>query len=177
MNDVPGGAHDDHDDHDDHDVDERGRLLTIVRTAWEERDPMPEGLIARMQAAAALASAELSFEDELMLLVERSTQLAGTRGATAAYTLRFAAEGHDLLLRIATTGEGARIDGWVVPAEPMTVEVLRTAGGADGTVEGSVAVNENGRFELLGLAAGMLRIRLRPHDPAATGFVTPTFEI
>ena len=31
----------------------REELLEVVRRAWSERDPVPEGLVARMQAAAA----------------------------------------------------------------------------------------------------------------------------
>ena len=78
-----------------------------------------------MQAAAAMAGSDL--DTELMELVERSTELVGARGS-AAYTLRFEHGDVDLLLRVAVDGEQSRIDGWVVPAEPMTIRALSEAG-------------------------------------------------
>ena len=55
-----------------------------------------------MQAAAAVADSDLDLE--LMVLVERSTELVGARGGTA-YTLRFVHGETDLLLRVAVEGE------------------------------------------------------------------------
>ena len=58
-------------------------------------------MVARLQTAAALAASDTDLDMELMLLVERTEELAGARGAsTTAYTLRFAHDGVDLLLRI-----------------------------------------------------------------------------
>jgi hypothetical protein len=150
-------------------------LLAGIRSYWESHDPVPEGTVARLQTAAALAASDLydvGLDIELMLLVERTEELAGTRGAsTTAYTLRFAHEGVDLLLRISSDGAAARIDGWVVPPSPITVIVLR----GDAT-EATLDVGDSGRFELPDLAPGLLRLRLEPTD-GSTSFVTPTFEI
>ena len=148
----------------------REALLEVVREAWEDRDPPPEHLIARMQAAAAFAASDLDVE--LMELVERSTELAGVRGSTA-YTLRFVHGDTDLLLRIAVDGEKSRVDGWVVPPEPMTIRALP---GEDPSTLDAV-VSESGRFELTGLPLGLLRLRLEPHDTGRPAFATPTFEI
>src|SRR3954447_20186668 len=95
-------------------------LFAGIRTYWESRDPVPEELVARVQAAAALAASDTDLDIELMLLVERTEELAGTRGtSTSAYTLRFAHEGVDLLLRISSDGASSRVDGWVVPPSPI----------------------------------------------------------
>ncbi len=148
----------------------REALLSVVRQVWEERDPVPDDLVTRMQAAAAMAGSDL--DTELMELVERSTELVGARGS-AAYTLRFEHGDVDLLLRVAVDGEQSRIDGWVVPAEPMTIRALSDAG-----VNGHEAVvSESGRFEITGLPLGLMRLRLEPHDTARPAFATPTFEI
>ncbi|MXG91359.1 hypothetical protein [Nocardioides flavescens] len=149
-------------------------LLVLVRTVWEQRDPVPTGLVARMQAAATLAAeAEAGGLDlELMLLVERSEDLAGTRGAPgAAYTMRFSHAGLELLVRLA----GARLDGWVVPPVPVTVTVQRAVrhGWAD---VATLAVGATGRFELPDLAPGLLRLRLEP-GTGAPAFQTPAFEL
>ena len=151
-------------------------LLTGIRAHWEARDPVPESLVARLQTAAALAASDTDLDIELMMLVERSEELAGARGvSTTAYTLRFAHDGVDLLLRISSDLRSARIDGWVVPPSPVTVTVQRDTdiGWADDAV---LEVSGTGRFELPDLSPGMLRLRLEPSD-GSTPFMTPAFEI
>lgn len=147
-------------------------LLAGVRSYWESNDPVPPGMVARLQAAAALAASDTDLDIELMLLVERTEELAGARGASAtAYTLRFAHEGVDLLLRVSSQDSSARIDGWVVPPSPVTITFLR-----DGDVLATLDVGDTGRFELADLTTGMLRLRLEPTDGSTT-FITPAFEI
>ena len=147
-------------------------LLAGVRTYWESRDAVPAGMVARLQTSAALAASDTDLDMELMMLVERTEELAGARGAsTTAYTLRFAHDGVDLLLRISTDGSTPRIDGWVVPPSPVTVTVLR-----DEDTLATLEVGDTGRFELSDLNPGMLRLRLEPAD-GSTPFVTPAFEI
>jgi hypothetical protein len=147
-------------------------LLAGVRAFWESRDPVPSGMVARIQTAAALAASDTDLDMELMMLVERTEELAGARGtSTSAYTLRFAHDGVDLLLRISTDGAAPRIDGWVVPPAPITVIVLR-----DEDTLATLDVGDTGRFELPDLTSGMLRLRLEPAD-GSTPFVTPAFEI
>jgi hypothetical protein len=152
-------------------------LYSGIRAYWEAHDPVPGEMVARLQTAAALAASDTDLDIELMLLVERTEELAGARGAsTAAYTLRFAHDGVDLLLRVSTEGARAsRIDGWVVPPSPIAVVVQRdsaTGWSDDVTLE----VGDTGRFELPDLTPGMLRLRLEPSD-GSTSFMTPAFEI
>lgn len=141
---------------------------------WREHDPAPPGLVERMQMLAR-AEAELvatDWDHELMQLVERSEELVGARGG--AFTLRFSHGDVELLLRIDRGPDVSRVDGWVVPALPMTVRAVEPDG-ADRTA--TVEVGDSGRFEITGLAPGLARLRLEPHDPDRTTIVTPTFEI
>jgi hypothetical protein len=154
-------------------------LFAGIRAYWHSHDPVPDDMVARLQTAAALAASDLydvGLDIELMLLVERTEELAGTRGGAAtAYTLRFAHEGIDLLLRVSGDGASSRIDGWVVPPSPVAVVVQRdtaTGWSDDATFE----IGDTGRFELPELAPGMLRLRLEPTD-GSTSFLTPAFEI
>ena len=151
-------------------------LLAGLRAHWETRDPVPDGMVARLQAATALAASDTDLDIELMLLVERTEELAGARGtSTSAYTLRYAHDGVDLLLRVSSEGATSRIDGWVVPPSPVTLVVQRdidTGWTDDATLE----VGDAGRFELADLHPGMLRLRLEPVD-GSTSFMTPAFEI
>ena len=148
----------------------RDALLSIVRETWERRDPVPGHLVAAMQAAAAFAASDLDVE--LMELVERASELAGARGSSS-YTLRFVHGDTDLLLRIAVDGSRSRVDGWVVPPEPMTIRALP----GDEPSPHTAVVTESGRFELTDLPLGLLRLRLEPHDTTRPAFATPTFEI
>ena len=137
---------------------------------------MPEGMVARLQTAAALAASDTDLDIELMLLVERTEELAGARGtSTTAYTLRFAHDGIDLLLRISSDGASSRIDAWVVPPAPITVTVERDTD-LGWSADGSLQVGDTGRFELTRLMPGMLRLRLDPTD-GSSSFLTPAFEI
>ena len=146
----------------------REALLEVVRRVYDEMDPVPDDLTPRMQAAAAMADSDLDLE--LMLLVERTTELA--RGGTS-YTLRFVHGQTDLLLRVAVEGEQSRVDGWIVPPEPMTVRAI------PGTTPRShdALVSDSGRFVLTDLPVGQIQIRLEPHDLEHPAFATPTFEI
>lgn len=145
----------------------REDLLDVVRRVYEEHDPVPGDLVARMQAAAALADSDLDAElSGLMELVDRSEELVGARG-TATYTLRFVHGDTDLLVRVAVDDGRSRIDGWVVPPEPMTVRAGSHA----------AAVTDTGRFELTGLPLGLHRLSLEPHDITRPAFSTPAFEI
>ncbi|WP_127479395.1 hypothetical protein [Nocardioides pantholopis] len=153
----------------------REALFGVVRGIWEDRDPVPAGLVDRMRAAVAAVDLDL----ELMQLAEQPTQLAGTRaaglrGAGTTYTLRFVHGETDLLLRVAVEGAESRVDGWVVPPEPMTVRALS---GGDQPRTLDVVVSDNGRFELTGLPAGLFRLRLEPHADGAPPIATPFFEI
>jgi hypothetical protein len=152
------------------------QLYAGIRAYWEFHDQVPDDMVARLQAAAALAASDTDLDIELMLLVERTEELAGTRGAsTAAYTLRFAHDGVDLLLRVSTEGSASRIDGWVVPPSPIALVVQRDSG-AGWSDDATLEVGDTGRFELPDLTPGMLRLRLEPTE-GSTSFMTPAFEI
>ena len=148
----------------------RDALLGIVRDVWERHDPVPEHLVTSMQAVAALAASDLDVE--LMELVEQASELAGARGSSS-YTLRFVHGDTDLLLRVAVDGDRSRVDGWVVPPEPMTVRALPEQTPA----RHAAVVTDTGRFELTDLPLGLLRLRLEPHDATRPAFATPTFAI
>lgn len=154
----------------------RDEIFDDLEVMWTERDPMPEGLVARMQAVAAaeVTVGSLDLDYELMLLIERSTELAGTRGTGTAYTLTFTADGLDLLVRAGGGNGTSRLDGWIVPPGPVTVRASEV-GGAERSWE--VEVDARGRFEFAELPAGLYRLWLTPHHDDARAFGTPAFEI
>ena len=156
----------------------REGLLKIVRQVWEERDPVPEGLVERMQAVmqteVILADTDLDYE--LLVLVERSAELAGARG-TAAYTLRFAHDTTEVLLRTDRDDSGgARLDGWIAPAAAMRVRATEVTDHGEGH-SWETETDANGRFEFAELPTGLFRLWLTPLDSDTTAFGTPAFEI
>ena len=160
----------------------REELLGVVRRVWTERDPVPAGLVERMQAAVATAatgSESLDLDYELLVLVERSHELAGTRAAVqagSAYTLQFAHGDLALLVRVAAEeqpGEGGRLDGWLAPTAQVTVTARLVS--ADASWE--TRVDDRGRFEFGGLPSGLYRLYLTPDDPDTRPFATPAFEL
>ena len=164
----------------------RDPLFAALRGMWQDRDPVPPGLVARMQAVAAgeAAGADADLDYELMVLTERHTGLVGVRGGTA-YTLRFTYAEVDLLVRVAP-GNGAptRVDGWLVPPAEVTVraEAVGPVGpagpaGPHGPLVTVATVDPHGRFELLDLEPGMYRLWLVPHDDSRKPFATPAFEL
>jgi hypothetical protein len=152
-----------------------GRLATM----WEERDPMPPGLIDKV--LVAIATENLDAEYELLHLVERSRQLEGARGVVSdAITITFAGGAFSLLLRVTALSDAfCRVDGWVTPQAPMTVKVSQPTG----TIH--ALVDALGRFEIPRLPTGLTRFFLVADEAADNGnaadadrsFATPTFEL
>lgn len=164
----------------------RDEMFDRLESLWSERDPVPEGLVERMQAlvAAEVTLALTDLDYELMMLIERSAELAGTRGAAStgtAYTLRFGTGDLDLLVRAGgrNGGDTTRLDGWVVPPAELTVRATKLAGATTSDAEQSweTSVDAQGRFEFTDLPAGLYRLWLTPADADAKPFGTPAFEI
>jgi hypothetical protein len=158
---------------DPHLLDEH--LLDRVRRSTGAHDPVPDGMVERMVAVTRdLAHSDPDLELQLMLVVERFDELVGTRGGSRSYTLRFAGEGIDLLVRVGVAeDEGrARLDGWIVPAVSGPVEILEV-GGEGRRYDG--LTTDSGRFEFAHLPTGFYRVSVKTADGQM--FATPAFEI
>jgi len=151
------------------DVAADAAMFARLRAAWEERDPVPAGLIDRMVAAVAVE--DLSREYALLTLVEG--EYAAVRGESDTSTLQFSDGETSVLLHVTATESGDhRIDGWV-DAAAAAVRLVQ------GEREKSATVGEHGRFAFDGVRAGLTRVRLTVTraDGTATEFQTPQFEI
>ena len=165
-------------------------ILEALRSALQAADPPPPDLDDQVKLALSIQAlhaevadlerptddlADANLDYELMLLVERSTELAGTRGATMAFTLTFAADGLDVMVRSGGAYEDtARLDGWIVPSVPATVRVTQVG---DRGRSWETEIDERGRFELVQLPPGLYRLVVVPRQDGAKAFATPTFEI
>lgn len=150
---------------------ERDAIFGDLKTMYERIDPPPAHLVDSM--IAAVAAEDLDREYELLFLVERSTQLVGTRGPAESggpLTVEFAYDDVTVLIRVADgpTDGTRRIDGWITPAADGTVRL------AHGDTESSANLAA-GRFEFAETATGLIRIYFDVADRA--DLATPTFEI
>jgi hypothetical protein len=148
--------------------------LRQLAEMWEERDPMPVDLPNRVLAAIALD--DLDAEYEMLHLIERSKDLAGTRSVAEAVTITFAAGEFTVMLHVSPTTPGeCRVDGWVAPAQPMSVKVVQPS------EQRTVRVDATGRFSVADLAMGLTRFVLETEevDPSrqSKSFATPLVEL
>lgn len=154
-------------------------LLDAVGALYDAIDPPPEDL-----AEGVLARIEVeSLDAELLTLVEFDKELAGVRSVTmlrapdevGTWSLEYLGPGFRVQVRISRSQRHARLDGWVVPAQPMTVHL--TSMGKRGTSD-EAQVSESGRFEFPVTPTGACRLTFFSGPSGSTRpLVTPPFWI
>jgi len=159
---------------------EDAELIAAIGRAWQQADPPPvdlaDGVLARV------AAEDLEFD--LLTLVESEDALAGVRSgsdvteadreATGAWSLEYVGPDLHVYVRLTRIEQRTRLDGWVVPARPLTVR-LRTEE-QDSTLD--TAVDKFGRFELTEVPAGLARLTFFDEPRTASRpRVTPPFWI
>ncbi len=161
------------------------QLMAAIRELWEAADPPPPDLADGV--LAALEAADLEFEYELLSLIEATGLPSGVRGTgnvagspDGPWTLEYSSDACHLLVRVSTVDGARRVDGWVVPAVPMTVG-LAGSGDASGVTQQQTTLDPHGRFEFETSGSGQARLSFTPTDagdPAAPRpFATPPFLI
>ena len=153
-------------------------LLDAIAGLWDVLDPPPadlaEGVLARIETN--------DLDAELLTLVEWDKELSGVRSVTmlrapdevGTWSLEYLGPGFRVQVRISRTARQARLDGWVVPAQPLTVYL--TSMGKQGTTD-ETRVSDSGRFEFPVTPTGACRLTF-VSDPSSTRpLVTPPFWI
>jgi hypothetical protein len=151
-------------------------LLAATARLWELIDPPPADLAEGVLARLAVEDLEL----ELLTLVE-SDGLAGVRLAapvdseepdgTGSWQLEYEGPDVRIYLRLSRVEEDTRIDGYVVPAAPMTVQLTSDKSGGVQTAD----VDEHGRFAFPTTEPGLSRVVFT--TPGARPRSTPPFWI
>lgn len=153
-------------------------LLDAIAGLYDELDPAPEDL-----AEGVLARLEVEDLDaELLTLVEFDKELAGVRSVTmlrapdevGTWSLEYLGPGFRVQVRISRSQRQARLDGWVVPAQPMTVHL--TSMGKRGSTD-EAQVSESGRFEFPVTPTGACRLTFISGTSSTRPLVTPPFWI
>jgi hypothetical protein len=145
-------------------------LLNSLRAYYDEHDPVPDGLVERIQFELTL--------DALHAEVATLTQLdlaAGARSTEteAVRTITFTSESITTMVTLTPEGEGSvRVDGWAAPGAGIRVEILL----ADGPRE--TYADADGRFVFEQVPTGLAKFALHPgtgEEP--TTVVSPTIEL
>jgi hypothetical protein len=131
-------------------------LLERLGDVWEQHDPVPEGLAARIEFALTLDALETEVATLTQLDLAASGSRAGDTEAVRTITLTDAPDGT------------VRVDGWIAPSAAMRVEVLL----AGSTLE--VESDDDGRFVLESVPKGLAKLALHP---GARTVLSPTIEL
>jgi len=149
---------------------EDARVLDRVATVYDTLDPVPDGLVERIQFGITLDALHAEIAE-----LQRSGGLVGVRGddVTEAQTITFTSASLTTMVTVTPTGsDRVRIDGWITPGADVSIE-LRTAEGTQTTT-----ADEDGRFVLDDLPHGYAQFVIRP--PSGSGqppVVTPSIQL
>jgi hypothetical protein len=160
MEQLAGGAVDDTD----------VQILQRVAELYEQTDPVPPGLIERIQFGITLDALHAEIAE-----LQRTAELTGVRSASAADTQSITFTSTSLTTMVTITvlsADRVRIDGWLAPVGEVSVE-LRTR---DRTL--SVTSDADGRFVFESVPRGLAQFAMHPRaGENGPGVVTPTIEI
>jgi hypothetical protein len=138
-------------------------LLLDLREMWETLDPPPADLCERVLFALELQHIEF----ELLQLLD-DLDLVGARGHETARTVTFGSDSLTVMVNMSDSAhQPRRLDGWVVPATPLRVE-LRTITGTRETF-----ADADGRFAFADAPAGLIQLVLHPTDGTTIGLTRP----
>lgn len=122
-------------------------LLGELDRLLEVADPVPAGLVERIQFAVALEDLDVE-----VARWERVGGLAGVRG-TDPGTVSFTVEDLTVMVTFTAEGTGHRIDGWLIPSGGHRVEVR-----VSGHRSLITTADEGGRFVLEDVPHGTLQL-------------------
>ena len=146
-------------------------ILNAVRAMFDETDPVPDGLVERIQFEITL--------DALHAEVATLTQLdgvgSGARGSSteSVRTVTFTSESLTTTVTVTPQADGTvRVDGWAAPGAGVRVEVHLPSGTEETTAD------EDGRFVFEHLTPGMAKFALHLSSAGDVSTVlSPTIEL
>jgi hypothetical protein len=151
---------------DDVDLD----VLEQVAAAFAEADPVPDGLIERLQFAITLDALHAEIAQ-----LTRLDDLVGARADAAAEirTVTFTSQSTSTMITITPLpGDRVRVDGWVTDGAGVEIE-LRTV-----ETRLQTSADDDGRFVFEDVPRGIAQFVLRhPDEPSRPPVVTPALEI
>jgi hypothetical protein len=147
-----------------------GVLIQRIADLYDAVDPLPGGLVERLQFAISLDA----LNAELAELQQQPLRALSARGAETSEvkTLTFTSDSLTTMVTISAAGpDRVRIDGWVAPGAGVTVELRQLAGAQE------VDADADGRFVFEDVPHGLTRFFLRAADASRPPVITPAVEI
>ena len=146
-------------------------VLNALRAYYDEHDPVPDGLVERIQFELTLDA----LQAEVATLTQLDLADAGARGSApeAVRTITFTSESATTMVTISPSSEDlVRVDGWVAPGAGVRVELLLADGSRD------IVADEDGRFVFEQVPTGLAKFALYlPAGVPSATVVSPTIEL
>lgn len=152
-------------------IDERDEaVLQRIANAYAAEDPVPDGLVDRLQFAITLDALHAEIAE-----LQRMDGLVGARGETAAdvQSVTFSSQSLTIMITVTPIGpDVVRIDGWAADAPGVSIE-LKTSQDRRQTV-----ADDDGRFVFDDVPRGMAQFLVRHSEGSGRpSVVTPSLEI
>jgi hypothetical protein len=146
-------------------------LLNSLRAYYDEHDPVPDGLVERIQFELTLDA----LHAELATLMQMDMAGAGVRSAApeAVRTITFTSESLTTMVTLTPQPDGTvRVDGWATPGAGIRVELLL----ADGPSE--TYADDDGRFVFEDVPSGLAKfVMYVPRGEEISTVLSPTIEL
>ena len=146
-------------------------LLNFLRAYYDEHDPVPDGLVERIQFELTLDA----LHAELATLMQMDMAGAGVRSAApeAVRTITFTSESLTTMVTLTPQPDGTvRVDGWATRGAGIRVELLLT----DGPRE--TYADDDGRFVFEDVPSGLAKfVMYVPRGEEISTVLSPTIEL
>lgn len=146
-------------------------LLNSIRAYFDETDPVPDGLVDRIQFELTLDA----LHTEVATLTQLDLATAGVRTTSteAVRSITFTSDSLTTMVTLTPQGDGSvRVDGWAAPGAHLRVELLLSAGPLE------THADADGRFVFESVPRGLAKFALHTTrgDETAT-VLSPTVEL
>lgn len=145
-------------------------VLKTLRAASDRLDPIPPGLVERIQFELTLDA----LQAEVATLTQLDLAAAGARGVTEEVrTITFTSDSLTTMVTLTPQDQGTvRIDGWATPGAGLKIEVLLIDGPR------VTFADEDGRFVFESVPKGLAKFALQiPRGAEASTVLSPTIEL
>jgi hypothetical protein len=145
-------------------------VLNSLRAYYDENDPVPDGLVERIQFELTLDA----LHAEVATLTQMDLAGAGVRSATEAVrTITFTSESLTTMVTLTPQPDDTvRVDGWAAPGAGIRVELLLP----DGSRE--THADDDGRFVFEDVPSGLAKFALHvPRGEELSTVLSPTIEL
>src|SRR5215218_2923505 len=146
-------------------------LLNSLRAYYDEHDPVPDGLVERIQFELTLDA--LHAEVATLITMDMATAHVRSAAPEAVRTITFTSDTLTTMVTLTPQPYGTvRVDGWASPGDGLRVEVLLR----DGSRE--TRTDPDGRFVFDNVPCGLAKFALYvPRGTELVTVLTPTIEL